>query len=470
MASPQEIRHHPHCRPMHIEQILVLEDNKEILQSIKEVLLKLGYMCDSAENLHQAREILQTKDYDLVLADIHLPDGTGIDLLKEHHSIKEFPLFIMMSENATVESAIEAMRLGAANHLIKPFHADQLEIAIKQLEALKRLTTEANYFRNRSKELPDLPLVGKGSVMQDLRRLIQQVGATDAVVLIQGESGTGKELVARSLVAASPRSNKPYIKLNCAAIPENLIESELFGHEKGAFTGAAFKRIGRFETADGGTLMLDEISEIPLPLQAKLLRVMQEREFERVGGNRPIHVDVRILATTNRDLNTAVKEGNFREDLFYRLNVVPIHVPPLRDREGDIDLVLDHFLEYFAKHHSKAIPQISSEAREAIRHAPWPGNVRELQNSVERAVILASPTHRLQAADFGLVSQIPISPIDLMAQEDYSLQNMEKLLIERALKKTKDNITQAAKLLGISLRTLHYKLSEKRSSQSVSDE
>ncbi len=456
---------------MHIERILILEDSKEYSDAVIGILRNLGYTPDLAETVQQARDALGRAHYDLALMDVHLPDGASTDLLHEQAGKHGAPVFIMMSGQATLESAIEAMRFGAVNYLIKPFRAEQLEVALRQLEAWKRLTVETDYLRSQeSSEPPIHMIVGNSPSIQMLKQLIQQVGPTDATVLIHGESGTGKEMVARALVDASSRRNQPYIKLNCTAIAENLIESEFFGHEKGAFTGAFQKRVGRFEMADNGTILLDEISELPLPLQSKLLRVLQEREFERVGGERTIKVNVRVLASTNRDLKATVKEGKFREDLFYRLNVVPVAVPALRSREGDIAVLLDYFLNHFTKRHGKALPLVPQETREAVCRNSWPGNVRELQNCVERAVILSSASRVLQPLDFGLTETEEYAKVDGAPAEDFSIEKMEGKLIHAALKKTDSNITKAAKLLGMSSRTLHYRIAQSRSGERKSPE
>ncbi len=446
---------------MHIERILVVEDDAQMSKLIDEILTPTHRTLQSVGSVAAARQALRSGDFDLVLCDVRLPDGNGIEILRESHAQRDPPLYLMMSGYATIESATEAMREGAVDYLVKPFSPDQLDVALQRAETWKRITVE-NALLRRDATVNEI-LLGESPAIQKVRRLIQQIGPTDATVLIHGESGTGKELVARALVEASPRLHQPFVRLNCAAIPENLMESELFGHERGSFTGAHSKRIGRFELAHGGTLLLDEISEIPLTLQAKLLRVLQEKEIERVGGSRTIAVNVRILATTNRDLKSAVERELFREDLFYRLNVVPIHLPPLRERPGDVDLLLEHCLKHFAVHHGKPLPQVSEEARQFLRGASWPGNVRELQNAVERAVLLATAGHPLGIADFG--AMVPSAPSSASAafpaadgEEDLSVSRMEQHLIRRALDQTGGNRTRAAKRLGISLRTLQYKL------------
>jgi DNA-binding NtrC family response regulator len=446
---------------MHIEHVLIIEDDKDAAIFVEEALYELSYKADSVGGLTDGRKALAQGHHDLVLLDIHLPDGEGIELLREAQGAASSPAFIVMSGSATIETAIEAMRLGAVDYLLKPFNLSQLEIAVRRAESWGRLRAENAYLRGEVNVGTEM--VGSSPSMQKLRNLIQQVGPTQATVLIHGESGTGKELVARAIREASPRKHQSYIRLNCAAIPENLIESELFGHEKGAFTGASGKRYGRFEMADGGTLLLDEISEIPISLQSKLLRVLQEREFERLGGNRTVKVDVRVLATTNRNLREEVRAGRFREDLYFRLNVVPVLVPPLREREGDVDLLVDFFLRVFSEKYVKPGPMLSPGTRETLRKSVWPGNVRELQNCIERAVILTDSSRQFALTDFGLAERIGdegIVPPE--AEEDLSLDQLERRYVEKALKRTRGHVTRAAGLLGISVRALHYKLAKTR--------
>jgi DNA-binding NtrC family response regulator len=314
----------------------------------------------------------------------------------------EPPLVVVITGYGTIESAVECMRKGAFDYVVKPCSMDEIEVIIKKAEAFSQLVKVNRYFSNEQTTTTEI--IGDSPVMKQLRTMIKKVAATEATVLITGENGTGKELVAGELYRLSPRANQPFIKVNCAAISETLIESEFFGHEKGAFTGAAQRREGRFELANNGTILLDEIGEIPPRLQAKLLRVLQEREFERVGGNRTIKVDVRVLATTNRNLLREVQKGNFREDLYYRLNVFPIEVPPLRERGPDIALIAQSFLERFARKHGlKKSPGFSKSAMDLIMRHNWPGNVRELQNTIERAVILSDPDQPLQPYALGVI-------------------------------------------------------------------
>jgi DNA-binding NtrC family response regulator len=388
----------------------------------------------------------------------------------------------------SVESAVDCMRGGAFDYLIKPFSSDQIEVTLRKAEEFGQLLRVNRYLSHEDNEDTGFELVGKSPAMEALRQLIRKVAPTQATVMIQGESGTGKELVARALYRQSPRANAPFIKVNCAAIPENLIESEFFGHEKGAFTGAVTKREGRFELAHGGTILLDEVSEVSSQVQAKLLRVLQERELERVGGNRTIKVDVRVIATTNRNLEQSVQRKEFRQDLFFRLNVVPIQVPPLRERRADIPELAEQFMHRFIRKHGVRVNGISDACLVALRAHDWPGNVRELQNVIERAVILCGDGGCLETEHLGLVPRVPTDsvvvdgpmasaasagavavPVPVPASENgspvephglLSLAELEKVQILKALERTGGNRTHAAKLLGISIRTLRNKLHE----------
>src|SRR5215207_5239069 len=329
---------------MPIEKIIVLEDDLVVRKSLEQQLRYKRYDVASAANIAGAHELLAKDNFDLMIVDVRLPDGEGTELLKQLQSRPIKPLVVMISGFGTVDLAVDCMSNGAFTFLTKPFSPEQLAVTLKKAEEHTQLVKVNQYLSHAEDEESGYELIGQSQAMDQLRQLILKVARTQATVLIQGESGTGKELVARALYRQSPRANAPFIKLNCAAIPENLIESEFFGHEKGAFTGALNKREGRFELAHGGTILLDEISEISSTVQAKLLRVLQERELERVGGNRTIKVDVRVIATTNRNLETSVEKKEFRQDLYFRLNVVPIMVPPLRDRADDIPFLAEQFM------------------------------------------------------------------------------------------------------------------------------
>src|SRR6266436_4298806 len=348
---------------MPIEKIIVLEDDLVVRKNLEQQLRYKRYDVASASTIAEAQELLTKDNFDLMVVDVRLPDGKGTDLLKQLQTRPVKPLVVMISGMGTVELAVECMSNGAFTFLTKPFSTEQLAVTLKKAEEHTQLVKVNQFLSHAEDEESGYELLGHSQAIEQLRQLIRKVARTQATVLIQGESGTGKELVARALYRQSPRANAPFIKVNCAAIPENLIESEFFGHEKGAFTGALNKREGRFELAHGGTILLDEISEISSQVQAKLLRVLQERELERVGGNRTIKVDERVIATTNRRLEQCVERKEFREDLFFRLNVVPIHVPPLRERQEDILFLADNFLRWAARKHGCAAQHFSDECR-----------------------------------------------------------------------------------------------------------
>jgi DNA-binding NtrC family response regulator len=399
---------------MSLEKILVLDDEVIIRNVLGEILRRKHCSVSTASCLAEAETLVARESFDLMFVDVRLPDGDGHQFLERVGLLPERPPVVIITGYGTIESAVTCMRAGAFDYLIKPFTPGQIEIILKKAESHRQLVKVNRYFSEREGPLGEI--IGRGSAMHRLRQIIERVAPTDATILITGESGTGKEMVARELYRRSPRRTEPYIKVNCAAVSENLIESEFFGHEKGAFTGASDRREGRFELANRGTLLLDEVSEIPLNLQAKLLRVLQEREFERVGGNKTIKVNVRILATSNRDLLHFVEKGEFRQDLYYRLNVFPVHVPALRDRAEDILELADHFLQRFSRKHGIQHQGFSDRAREAMLTYAWPGNVRELQNTIERAVILTGENLPVSCAALGLpVLNRPVAPTVPMA-------------------------------------------------------
>ena len=385
---------------MSLERILVLDDEPLVQKVLDELFRRKKFTVTIASSIAQAETVLSKENFDLIMLDVRLPDGDGQVFLERVSTLPDRPLVVMMTGHGTIESAVTCMRAGAFDYLIKPFSPSQIEIILKKAESYRQLIKVNRYFSEQ--DGGDGDMLGRGSAMVRLRQLVDRVAPTDATVLITGENGTGKEMIARELYRHSPRRNEPYIKINCAALSENLIESELFGHEKGAFTGATDRREGRFELANRGTLLLDEVSEIPPNLQAKLLRVLQEREFERVGGTKTIKVNVRLLATSNRDLMQFVEKGQFRSDLYYRLNVFPVQVPPLRERREDILLLAEAFLRRFARKHGIKIPGFSDNAANALTLYPWPGNVRELQNTIERAVILSENGRPISTAVLGL--------------------------------------------------------------------
>lgn len=456
---------------MAIEKILVLDDEPLIRKSLSLILQRRRAGVATAATLAEARRHLATDSFDMVFMDLRLPDGDGTDLLKELTAGREQPFIVMMTGYGSLESAVHCIRAGAFDYLVKPFSDGQIEVVVERAEEFQRLVS-VNAYLQRPADDPG-GMVGESPVMRDLLRLIERVAPTEVTVLIQGESGTGKEVVATEIHRRSARAKAPFIKVNCAAVAENLMESEFFGHEKGAFTGAVQRREGRFELAHGGTILLDEVSEISPALQAKLLRVLQEREFERVGGTKTIRVDVRVLATTNRDLSRAVQEGRFREDLFYRLNVFPVVCPPLRDRDADVIVLAGEFLHRAARRHGRELPGFTAEAVAALRAHGWPGNVRELQNVVERAAILAEPGNPVTAAMLGLEPTHPAGPVQEVVREVKEplapLAEMERRWILRALAEAGGKRGLAAEILELSPRTLRYKLAEYRAAGYLDD-
>lgn len=480
---------------MSFEKVLIVEDEPVVRNLQTEIFTRRKFTVSSAETLAQAEALLTRESFDLVMLDIRLPDGDGQQFLERLATLPERPLVVMVTGYGSIESAVSCMRAGAFDYVLKPFTPSQIDIIIKKGQSYRQLL-QVNKLLSDQQGEDEGSIVGKSPTMLRLRQLIERVAPTDATVLITGENGTGKEMVARELYRRSPRRQHPFIKVNCAAISENLIESEFFGHERGAFTGATDRREGRFELANQGTLLLDEVSEIPGNLQAKLLRVLQEREFERVGGNRTIKVNVRILATSNRDLLSYVEKGAFRQDLYYRLNVFPVHVPPLRERAEDILPLADHFLARYARKFGIKVAGFSESARNAMLGYRWPGNVRELQNTIERSVILTEEGRAVSAAALGLPlvggvsssgeallnSSVPfdfeqkiasataLEPVAVSsavsttdaAGKVLTIAELEKQAIKTALQQTGGNRTKAAELLGISIRTLRNKLQEYR--------
>jgi DNA-binding NtrC family response regulator len=465
---------------MPIEKVIVLEDDQIVRNNLENVLRRRRYDVAAVSTIAAAQDYLARDNFDLIFLDVRLPDGDGTDLLKALQTRPQKPLVVVTTGFGSVESAVDCMKNGAFDYLIKPFSNEQIEVTLRKAEEFTQLL-KVNRFLSQENEDTGWDLLGQSAGMEDLRQLIRKVARTQATVLISGESGTGKELVARALHRDSPRANAPFIKVNCAAIPENLIESEFFGHEKGAFTGALNKREGRFELAHGGTILLDEISEISPSLQAKLLRVLQERELERVGGNRTIKVDVRVIATTNRNLEQSVERGEFRQDLFFRLNVVPIHVPALRERREDVPFLAEEFRRRYTRKHGVQARGFSDQALVALTAHHWPGNVRELQNVVERAVILCADQGLLEPENLGLArlaaptgiaapGTAPNAAKAADAGTPSTLAELEKRHILSVLAHCQGNRTQAAKLLDVSIRTLRNKLHEYSDTRAEADE
>ena len=455
-------------------KILVADDDPQMQLAIKATLARAGYDVTMASNGRQALELSEADQFELIITDQRMPELGGQELLRELQTRGSRVPVIMITAYGTINQAVEAMQLGAADFITKPFSGEELERVIERV-----LSPESRELRAKPKRgARGRPIVTNDPLMIRVLEVCEAVARSDATVLINGESGTGKELIARLIHASSARSNQPFVAVNCAALPDTLLESELFGHEKGSFTGAQARKIGKFELAHGGTILLDEISEMDLNLQAKLLRVLQEREVDRVGGRDPISIDVRVLATTNRVLEECVADGSFRADLYYRLNVIPVALPPLRARPGDIGLLINHFMQQYL---GDAAPQLPNELLQRLRSYPWPGNVRELQNAVERAAILCRG-EAFKESDFllnnksnSIINRPDEAVASAQATSDAvsnsgselirpgrTVHEVEKSLILETLRQTDNNRTQAAKLLGISIRTLRNKLSEYR--------
>lgn len=446
-------------------RIVVVDDEFHFRDWISQTLKRRGFHVDSCEDGQAALELISENDpYDVVITDIRMPKMSGPQLLRAIRDNFPGTDVLMMTQYGSVPEAVSAIKDGAADFLEKPFPQETLLIRVQKLFESRKLRTEN---RNLKRELGSKfqfdSIVGGSNGMMRILESLQMIAPTKATVLITGESGTGKELIARALHENSNRRNGPFIKVNCAAMPDTLMESELFGHEKGAFTGAIKTVEGRFALANGGTLLMDEISEMSTGMQAKLLRVLQEREFEKVGGRDTIKIDVRIVATTNRDLPKEIKEGNFREDLFHRLNVCPIHLPSLSERMDDVPLLVNHYVGMYAQEYGKQITEIDARAMEQLMQYEWPGNVRELQHKMERAVIMCNE-YAIQPKHLYLdelsAKESPAFTLDASAQA--TLKDIEKAAIFRALQFNENNRTRTAESLGISIRTLRNKLREYR--------
>jgi len=444
-----------------VERILIVDDDPSMRTALMESVRRLGYAVQGAIDGADALErVVRFRPW-LVLTDLKMPRMTGLDLIKELKARAPHAMIVLMTAYGTVETAVEAMKLGASEYLLKPFSMDLLDRVITNLKEGREAGTvpSSGAPENRA-------ILTQDPGMARLLSTIEGVATSQATVLINGESGTGKELLARFIHSRSPRAHRPFIAVNCAALPDGLLESELFGHERGAFTGALIRKIGKFEMAHTGTLLLDEISEMTLGLQAKLLRVLQEREVDRVGGRDPVPVNIRVIATTNRTLYRDVEQGRFREDLYYRLNVFPITVPPLRERLADIPLLARHFATVSAARNGLAQPAVSEGALAHLQRLTWKGNVRELENVMERAVLLAGhgpilPEHCPVEMRDGAAPSVAVAPA-VPQPANGSLWEMERELIFKTLARVKDNRTHAARELGISIRTLRNKLREYR--------
>jgi DNA-binding NtrC family response regulator len=449
--------------------ILIVDDEPEVRNVLFEGLSKNGHSIFFAGNAGEALCLFEQKQCDLVITDVKLPDRDGLQLLDQIKKRSPHTPVILMTGFGTVQNAVEAMRKGAFDYVLKPFSLNLMEERIRMALHENVVDHDADIGPpNFSTSLT--PIITRNQRMKEMMDLCQRIGPTKATILIQGESGTGKELFAQLIHSQSPRREGPFIAVNCAALPETLFESELFGHEKGAFTGALMRKIGKFELAQQGTILLDEISEMSPLLQAKILRVLQESEVDRIGGKMPIPIDVRVIATTNKNLEDCIEKGELREDLYYRLNVISMKLPSLRERVEDIELLADYFLSHYAKIYGKAIHHFSDGAMNWLKRQPWRGNVRELKNVMERAVLVASGSI-LDLKDLCPEERNNSGGNFISESSPLSLKEMEKNLIFKALEKTNGNRTYAAKILGISIRTLRNKLHEYKqglSSQEIS--
>jgi DNA-binding NtrC family response regulator len=443
--------------------ILIVEDEANLQRVLELQLAGAGFTVEKAASAEQALPVLERGGVDLVLSDLKLPGMDGLELLRRVRDYDSSLPVIIMTAFGTVETAVQAMKAGASDYLLKPFPLDELNLTIDKALELRELRDENRRLRaelGRRYQFDNI--VGRSPGMQEVFAAVERVAPTRATVLLTGESGIGKDLIARAIHHHSPRKDKAFVKISCSAIPETLMESELFGYEKGAFTGAAAARAGKFEQADGGTVFLDEIGDVTPPVQVKLLRVLQERELERLGGNKTIQVDVRVIAATNQDLQAAIEEGAFREDLYYRLNVVPIRIPPLRERRPDIPLLVDHFLAKYRDEMGGRVSAVSPQALEKLMAYRWPGNVRELENVMQRAMVLAQGPV-LDAKDIHLDAERR-SPDrageTTFLPEGMTLEQHEQELIREALRRTGGNKWQAARLLGLTRSALRYRLKQ----------
>ncbi|MGC4085592.1 MAG: sigma-54 dependent transcriptional regulator [Vicinamibacterales bacterium] len=450
----------------HRGTILLVDDEEKILKALGRALRDAGHAVTETTSPREAQRLLAERAFDLLVVDNVMPQLSGLDLIREYVAStpeNERSQILMMTAHATVESAIEAMKLGALDYLQKPFEIDELLVVARRALDHQRLTTEHRYLRTeRDEQFGNYGIIGRSRPMRDIIERAERVAQTKSTVLITGETGTGKELVARAIHNRSAQRDMPLIKVNCAAIPEALLESELFGHVRGAFTGAATSKKGKFALADGGTIFLDEIGTMSPTLQAKLLRVLQEREFEPLGSERTEKIDVRVIAATNRDLRQMVAEARFQEDLFYRLNVIPIELPPLRDRRDDIPALVEHFVRKHAQRTGRRIDGIEDGVVQALQQYEWPGNVRELENTIERAVVL-TPGTTVTAQSISVISAVPTQSSGLPSLRlRQNIEWVEKETIRRALESSKGIKKDAAELMGISQRALSYYLAKYR--------
>src|SRR5436309_5481139 len=442
------------------KRILVVEDEEKLRRVVELQLMSAGFDVDKAATAEEGLKLADRAD--LVLTDLKLPNMSGMEMLAAIRQQNAQVPVVMMTAYGSVETAVGAMKAGATDFLLKPFSLDHLMQVVNKALEVRALRDENRQLKEelgRRYEFDNI--IGRSPAMQEIFSTIERVGPTRATVLLAGESGVGKDLIARAIHFHSPRKDRPLVKINCTAIPENLMESELFGYEKGAFTGAQTTKPGKFEQADTGTVFLDEIGDVPAPIQVKLLRILQEREFERLGSNTTRHIDVRLVAATNQDLRAALEQGTFREDLYYRLNVVPINIPPLRERKQDIPFLANHFVHKLAPDTGSRVESITDAAMEKLMGYHWPGNVRELENVIERSLVMASGT-QLDAADIKLENAPRPRPQSEghFLPEGLTLDQYEQDIIREALKRADGNKSQAARMLGLTRNALRYRLTQ----------
>ncbi|HEY6351848.1 MAG TPA: sigma-54 dependent transcriptional regulator [Candidatus Angelobacter sp.] len=443
--------------------ILIIEDEPKMRRLLEISLGEDGYTVHTVQDAENGLKYFQREAVDLIVTDLKLPGMNGLEFLQEAKRWNASVPIVVMTAYGTVETAVEAMKAGASDYVLKPFSMVELRLVISKELDMQRVREENRSLKEAlGKRYQYQNIVARSVKMQEVLALVERVAATNSTVLLGGESGVGKDLIARAIHQNSRRASGPFIKINSTAIPDNLFESELFGYEKGAFTGANASKPGKFELADKGSLFLDEIGDVPAPIQVKLLRVLQEREFERLGGTKTLKVDVRLIAATNKDLRAALEQGTFREDLYYRLNVVPIDIPPLREHKEDIPDLVNHFLVRFTRENSRQVQEMTPEALKLLMDYHWPGNVRQLENTVERAVALsADPVIHVEdiSLDSGVLGRAAGSPAALLP-EGMTLEQWEDEIIREALRRANGNKSQAARMLGLSRNALRYRLSK----------